>query len=168
MKKIAVLIEDGYEDLEVWYPTLRLIEEGYVVKLVSPDGKQRLSKHGYPAEADMKSTQLRAKDFDAVIIPGGIKGAENLRMFKHNVDFVKEMHDARKIIGSICHGAWILISAFIVKGKNITCYHGIKDDVIAAGGIYEDKEVIVDDNIVTSRKPDDLPAFMKEILKKLR
>lgn len=164
--KICILAADGYEDQELWYPKFRFLEEGFSV-VVAGDGEKK-SKYGYPVTPDLKVSKLKAADFDCVIIPGGIKGSENLRMNKAVTDFVRQMHHDGKIIGSICHGAWVLISSIPVKGKKLTCYKGMKDDLIAAGARYEGSEVVVDQNIVTSRMPSDLPAFTKTILKKLR
>ncbi len=167
MKKIVILAGEGYEDMELWYPKLRFLEEGHDVKLASSDGKGRLSKHGYFTDSDMKSADLNADNFDAVIIPGGTRGAEKIRMDADAVAFVKEMHEKNKVVAAICHGPWVLISAFIVKGKKVTCYKGMKDDLIAAEAKYEDKAVVVDNNLITSRTPADLPVFIKEILKHL-
>lgn len=167
MRKVLILAGEGYEDLELWYPKLRFLEEGFEVKLASSDGKSRLSKHGYSVECDLKTAGLNAGNFDAVIIPGGTSGAEKIRMDSDAVNFVKEMHKQNKVVAAICHGPWVLISAFIVKGKKVTCYKGMKDDLIAAGANYEDKAVVVDGNLITSRTPADLPAFVKEILKHL-
>jgi len=167
LKKILILAGEGYEDMELWYPKLRFLEEGFEVKLASSDGKSRLSKHGYSVECNLKTADLNADNFDAVIIPGGTRGAEKIRMDSDAVAFVKKMHEKNKVVAAICHGPWVLISAFIVKEKKVTCYKGMKDDLIAAGAKYEDKAVVVDNNLITSRVPADLPAFIKEILKHL-
>jgi protease I len=166
-KKIAILAADGYEDMELWYPRLRLLEAGFDVVVAASDLKDRASKHGYMTDIESATADLRTDDFAAVIIPGGIKGAENIRMDPAAVRFVRRMHDEGKVVASICHGAWVLISAFIVKGKKLTCYRGMKDDLIAAGALYQDAEVLSDGNLISSRKPADLPAFMKEILRHL-
>jgi protease I len=166
-KKIAILAADGYEDMELWYPRFRLLEAGFDVVIAAADLKDRASKHGYVTDVQMATADLRTNDFAAVIVPGGIKGAENIRMDPAAVRFVRRMHDEGKVVASVCHGAWVLISAFIVKGKKLTCYRGMKDDLIAAGARYVDEEVAVDGNMISSRKPADLPAFMKEILKQL-
>jgi protease I len=166
-KKIAILAADGYEDMELWYPRLRLLEAGFDVVVAASDLKDRASKHGYMTDIESATADLRTDDFAAVIIPGGIKGAENIRMDPAAVRFVRRMHDEGKVVASICHGAWVLISAIIVKGKKLTCYRGMKDDLIAAGALYQDTEVLSDGNLISSRKPADLPAFMKEILKQL-
>jgi protease I len=167
MKKIAMLAGEGYEELELWYPRLRFIEMGFNVRVASEDGRERRGKHGYPTDVHMKTYRLKPADFDAVIVPGGIKGAENLRMDIDVIRFVKQMHAQNKLIALICHGAWVLVSADIARGRHLTCFAGIKDDLIAAGARYEDREVIVDGNLITARMPADLPAFMLEIFKKL-
>jgi protease I len=167
VKKIAILAADGYEDMELWYPRLRLLEAGFNAVIAAADLKARASKHGYMTDVQLATADLRPGDYAAVIIPGGIKGAENIRMDEAAVRFVRQMHDEGKLVASICHAAWVLISAAIVKGKKLTCYKGMKDDLIAAGGRYIDEEVAVDGNLISSRKPADLPAFMKEILKRL-
>jgi protease I len=167
VKKIAILAADGYEDMELWYPRFRLLEAGFDAVIAAADLKDRASKHGYMTDVQLATSDLRPGDYAAVIIPGGIKGAENIRMDPAAVRFVRRMHDEGKVVASICHGAWVLISAAIVKGKKLTCYRGMKDDLIVAGALYVDEEVAVDDNLISSRKPSDLPAFMKEILKRL-
>ena len=167
IKKIAILAADGYEDMELWYPRFRLLEAGFDAVIAAADLRGRASKHGYMTDVHLTTADLRPGDCAAVIIPGGIKGAENIRMDPAAVRFVRRMHDEGKVVASICHGAWVLISAAIVKGKKLTCYEGMKDDLLAAGALYRDAEVLSDGNLISSRKPADLPAFMKEILKRL-
>jgi protease I len=166
-KKIAILAADGYEDMELWYPRFRLLEAGMEPVIAASDLKEKASKHGYVTDVQALTADLRPDDFAAVIIPGGIKGAENIRMDPAAVQFVRRMHDGGKVVASICHGAWVLISAFIVKGKKLTCFSGMKDDLIAAGARYVDEEVAIDGNLISSRQPSDLPAFMREILRRL-
>ncbi len=170
MKKIriAVLVEDYYQDLEVWYPILRLREEGFEVVTVEPNGrKDYKGKWGYPIEVDQKIDQVKASDFDGVVIPGGW-APDKLRLSKKILDFVKTLHDDGKIVASICHGGWVLASAGICKGKTLTSYIAIKDDLVHAGAKFVDQEVVRDGNLITSRKPDDLPAFMKEMIHALK
>jgi len=167
-KKIAILVEDLYQVLEVWYPLLRLKEEGVTVQLVGSGTKTSYaSKEGYPATVDVSIEQINAKDFDGVIIPGGF-APDILRRYERIVQFVKKIHDDGKIVAAICHGGWLLVSAGILKGRKATCFFAIKDDLIAAGADYMDKDVVVDRNIITSRKPEDLPAFVGEIIKQLK
>ena len=167
MAKIAVLVEDQYQVLEVWYPYLRFREEGMETVLVGTGAKSEYkSKEGYPAPEELSIKQAKTSDFDAVIIPGGY-APDILRRHKEVNDFVKEMYDKGKVVASICHGGWVLVSAGILKGRKATSFSAIKDDVVNAGAPFLDKEVVVDGNLITSRNPYDLPAFCKEILKKL-
>ena len=162
-KKVAVLLEKFYEDLELWYPVLRLREAGCEVKIVGPKvGETYLSKHGYPAKADTSMHEVSARDFDAVIIPGGYS-PDHMRRHKAMIDFVTEAAKLGKVLAAICHGPWMLCSAKCLKGKKVTGFFAIRDDVENAGGIWVDQAVVVDGNLVTSRTPDDLPDFMKGI-----
>ena len=162
--RIAILIEENYQDLEVWYPLLRLREEGFEVVTVDPSGrKEYKGKNGYPITVDKSIDQVRAEDFDGVVIPGGW-APDRLRLSQKILDFVKKLHDDGKIVASICHGGWVLASAGICKGKTLTSYIAIKDDLVNAGAKFVDKEVVRDGNLITSRKPDDLPAFCREII----
>lgn len=166
--RVAILIEDFYQDLEVWYPLLRLREEGFEVVTVEPNGrKDYRGKNGYPIEVDKKIDEVRTADFDGVVIPGGW-APDKLRLSKKVLDFVKAMHDSGKVVASICHGGWVLASAGICKGKTLTSYIAIKDDLVNAGANFVDKEVVRDKNLITSRKPDDLPAFCRTMIAALK
>jgi protease I len=164
MKKIAVLIEDGYQVLEVWYPYLRLREEGFETLFVGP-GRQKeyKSREGYPAPEEVSIGNAKVADFDGVIIPGG-HAPDMIRREPRMNDFVKAMHQKGKLVAAICHAGLVLVSAGVLKGKNATCFFAIKDDIINAGAKYTDKEVVVDGNLITSRNPYDLPAFCREII----
>lgn len=166
MKKVAVLVEDLYQVLEVWYPYLRLREEGIETLLVGPAKKEYKSKEGYPATAEVAIADVKVDDFDAVVIPGGF-APDILRRFPEVNGFVREMFQRKKIVAAICHGGWVLASSGILKGKKATAFFAIKDDVINAGAQFIDKEVVVDGNLITSRNPYDLPAFLKAIIKLL-
>ena len=167
-KKIAILVDEQYQVLEVWYPLYRLREEGFEVVTVGSGTKTIVpSKEGYPCPVDAPVDKVSAKDFDAVIIPGGW-APDFLRRYPGIVQFVKDINAAGKVVASICHGGWMLVSADCVRGKKATCFFAIKDDMIAAGAKYVDEETVVDGNLVTARKPDDLPRFVKEIIKKLK
>lgn len=167
-KKIAILVEDMYQVLEVWYPWLRLQEDGIDVVLVGTGSKESYgSKEGYPAKVDTAIDKVKAKDFDGVIIPGGF-APDFLRRYKAVVDFVRQMDQSGKVVASICHGGWLLVSANILKGRKATSFFAIKDDLVAAGAKYIDAQVVVDKNLITSRKPEDLTAFTVEIIKQLR
>ena len=162
-KKVAVLVEKLYEDLELWYPVLRLREAGAEVTIVGPKaGESYASKHGYPAKADMAADQVRAEDFDAVIIPGGYS-PDHMRRHPAMVEFVRAAARLGKVLAAICHGPWMLCSTPALQGKRVTGYFSIRDDVENAGGRWEDAACVRDVNIVTSRTPDDLPAFMQGI-----
>ena len=167
MKKVAVLVEDQYQVLEVWYPYLRLREEGIATVFVGTGKKEYKSKEGYPVVEELMVKSAKVDDFDAVIIPGGY-APDILRRHEEVNKFVRDMFQNGKIVAAICHAGWVLISAGILKGKKVTGFSAIKDDLINAGAQYIDKEVVVDGNLITSRNPYDLPAFCKEIINKLK
>ncbi len=163
-KKIAILIEDLYQVLEVWYPLFRLKEEGYDVILVGTGTKdQYASKEGYPVRVDCAIDDVDPQTFAAVVIPGGY-APDILRRYPQIVSFIKEIEKQKKIVAAICHGGWLLVSADIVRGKKATCFYAIKDDLIAAGASYVDEETVVDGNLITARKPSDLIRFTKAII----
>lgn len=163
-KPIAILVEDLYQVLEIWYPYLRLKEEGIPVVLVGTGTKDTYgSKEGYPAKVDTSIEKVNPKDFSGVIIPGGY-APDILRRYPKVVDLVKKLYQDNRIVAAICHGGWLLVSADACRDRTVTCFSAIKDDLIAAGGRYVDKEVVVDGNLITSRKPDDLPRFVVEII----
>jgi protease I len=167
-KRVAVLVEQQYQEMEVWYPVYRLREAGCKVVLVGPEAGQTYpSKLGYPAKSDKAVTQVSPNDFDAVIIPGGF-APDFMRRTEAMIRFVNEMAEQGKVVAAICHGPWVLCSTQALKGKKATCFSAIKDDVINAGAKYIDAEVVRDGNLVTSRKPDDLPAFVLNILQALK
>jgi len=166
-KRIAILAEDIYEDLELWYPLLRMKEEGAEVKVIGTgSANQYTGKHGLPVQVDLSADQVRADDFDAVIVPGGY-APDRMRRYESLLRFVREAFEKGKVVASICHGPWVLVSAGILKGRTATCFFAIKDDVINAGAKYVDQEVVRDGNLITSRMPADLPAFCREIIKAL-
>jgi protease I len=152
----------------VWYPYYRLREEGFDVVTVGNGTRDTFpSKEGYPCKVDKSIHDIKAADFDAVVIPGGW-APDFLRRHAKIVQFVKDLNAAGKVVASICHGGWMLVSADCVRGKKATCFMSVKDDIIAAGAKYVDAETVVDGNLITARKPDDLPAFVREIIKKLK
>ncbi len=167
-KKIAILVEKQYQDLEVWYPLLRLREERAQVLIVGT-GTQRSykGKFGYPVEVNLNVDEVNADNFDAIIIPGGW-APDFLRRHEKVIELVRKVFQAGKLIAAICHGPSLLVSAKVLRGKTVTCFIAIKDDVENAGATFEDKEVVVDGNLITSRKPEDLPRFCQEIIKKLK
>lgn len=166
MKKVAVLVENQYQELEVWYPYLRLKEAGFEVMLVGTGKGEYRSKCGYPAKEDLPAGEADAADFDAVVVPGGF-APDFLRRHEKINSFVRAVYDKGGVAAGICHGGWVLISAGVLEGKKATSFFAIKDDMANAGARWEDSEVVVDGNLVTSRKPEDLPAFMKEIIRLL-
>jgi len=166
-KRIAILAEDLYEDLELWYPYYRLVEEGAEVKIIGPEIKNYQSKHGYPIQAEFAADKVKADDFDGVVVPGGF-APDRLRRYPAVLNLVRGVFRKGGVVASICHGAWVLISAGIMKGKQATCVSAIKDDLINAGATYLDQEVIVDGNLVTSRTPQDLPAYLPAIITALK
>ncbi|MCH7494895.1 MAG: type 1 glutamine amidotransferase [Candidatus Marinimicrobia bacterium] len=162
-KRVLIPIGPDYQDLEVWYPKLRLTEAGAEVKCAGIGEEIYHGKNGYPIKVDLQVEECSADDFDAVIIPGGW-APDKIRMNEHAVDIVRTMFNDGKVVAAICHAGWVLVSAGILEGKKVTSYAAIKDDMIAAGADWNDGEVIVDGNLITSRKPDDLPAFCREII----
>jgi protease I len=162
--RAAVLVEQQYQEMEVWYPAYRLREAGCTVTLVGPEaGTSYPSKLGYPAKSDRSAKEVSPDDFDLVVIPGGF-APDFLRRDPATLRLVRGMAEQGKILAAICHGPWVLCSTPALKGKKATCFFAIKDDVTNAGAQYTDAEVVRDGNLITSRKPDDLPAFMRTIL----
>lgn len=166
-RRIAVLVADQYQELEVWYPLLRFREDGAeTVAVGTQAGQTYTSKKGYPVVADKSVGEAHAADFDVVIIPGGW-APDTLRQDERVLKFVRDMDRAGKIVAAICHAGWVLCSADIVRGRKATCFKAIKDDLIHAGAKYVDEEVVVEGNLITSRVPTDLPAFCREVAKAL-
>ena len=167
MKTVGILVEQDYQDLEVWYPLLRMKEAGHKVLVIGTGSAPSYKgKFGYPITVDTTADKVSAKDLDAILVPGGW-APDFLRRHASVTALVRDCHTQGKVVAAICHAGWVLVSAGILKGKTITCFSAIKDDVEAAGATWVDREVQVEGNLVTARKPDDLPAFCREILKKL-
>jgi protease I len=163
-KRFAVLVEDQYEDQELWYPVRRLTEAGAAVAIVGPEaGKTYQSKHGYPATSDKAAEDVAVDDLDGIVIPGGY-APDRMRRHKAMVNLVGNAFQAGKTVAAICHAGWLLCSAGVLKGKQATSVSAIKDDMINAGAIWVDREVVEDGNLITSRTPDDLPAFLRTII----
>ncbi len=163
-KKVAVLAENLYDERELWYPAIRMREAEAEVTIVGPaKGATYTSKHGLPVTTDAAAGEVRAADFDAVIIPGGYS-PDNMRRTPAMVKLVKDAYDQGKVVAAICHAGWMLVSAGVLKGKTVTSFFSIKDDVVAAGAEWVDREVVRDGNLITSRNPNDLPAFCREII----
>ncbi|MFA5699654.1 MAG: type 1 glutamine amidotransferase domain-containing protein [Desulfuromonas sp.] len=166
-KKIAILAENTYEDMELWYPLLRMREAGAEVVVVGPQRGVFESKHGYPVTAEVAASEVSASDFDAFIIPGGY-APDLMRASEAMLDLIRTANQEGTIIAAICHAGWVLASAEVLQGKKVTGYYTIKDDLKNAGGTYMDSEVVRDGNIITSRMPSDLPAFCRTIIAALK
>lgn len=161
--RVAILVENLYQEMEVWYPIFRFQEAGAKVTIFGPEKTRYTSKLGYPVQADEAASAARAADFDVVVVPGGF-APDLMRTCKPMVSFVREMHEQGKIVAAICHGTWLLASAGALKGRRATGAPSIVDDICNAGGSYDDAEVVRDGNLITSRKPADIPAFSAAIL----
>jgi protease I len=163
-KRIAILAENQYQEMELWVPYYRFKEEGAEVKVVGGGGaKSYTSKHGYPVSVDVQAEQVKAVEFDAVVVPGGY-APDMMRRHPAMVSLVRDAAQQGKVVAAICHAGWMLVSAGILKGRKATSFFSIKDDLAAAGADWQDAEVVVDGNLITSRKPDDLPAFCRAIV----
>lgn len=164
--RIACLVGPEYEDLEVWYPKLRLEEAGYDVPLVGIGEASYAGKHGYPATVDLHIDELDAASLKGIIAPGGW-APDKLRRVPAVLDAVRAVHAAGGMVATICHGPWILISAGVVRGRQLTGSVGVRDDLVNAGALWVDQPAVIDGNIVSARVPKDLPAFgvaMLEVL----
>ncbi|MGD6817880.1 type 1 glutamine amidotransferase domain-containing protein [Metabacillus sp. 84] len=161
-KKIIQLASDEFEDLELWYPVLRLREEGATVHIAGEKADQTFKgKYGIPVTSDIAFSDVKPEDYDAILVPGGWS-PDKLRRYPEVLDMVRHMDQNEKPIGQICHAGWVLISAGVLKGRNVTSTPGIKDDMTNAGAIWHDTAVITDGHIVSSRRPPDLPQYAKE------
>ncbi len=167
MPKVALLIEDLYEDTEALVPYYRLQEAGFEVDVIGPDVKTYTSKHGYPLKANVAAANARADDYVAVIIPGGY-APDRMRRHEAMVRFVREMNAQGKVIAAICHAGWVLVEADILRGRRCTSFFSIRKDVENAGAHWEDSPTVVDGNLITARYPADLPVFLKTIVETLK
>jgi protease I len=166
--RVAILVEQQYQEMEVWYPYYRLKEAGCKVVCVGPEADKTFpSKAGYPVKSDRAARDVSANDFDVLVIPGGF-APDFIRRCEAMIRLTSDMAEQGKIVAAICHGPWVLCSTQALKGKRATCFFAIKDDVSNAGANYVDAEVIRDGNIITSRKPEDLPAFLQAILQAVK
>jgi protease I len=163
-KRILTFVGDIYEDLELWYPKLRLIEAGATVVVAGEKAEAKYQgKNGYPCVSDEAIARVRASDFEGLVVPGGFM-PDKLRRDGDVLQLVRDFDAAGKLIAAICHGGWIPISAGVYRGVRVTGSAGIKDDLVNAGGVWEDAPVVIDRHFVSSRKPDDLPDFCRGIL----
>ncbi|MGQ9517120.1 MAG: type 1 glutamine amidotransferase domain-containing protein [Anaerolineae bacterium] len=166
--KVAILVEDMYEDVEFWYPYYRMKEAGAEVVVVAPKaGATYNSKHEYPAVSQLSGAEASADEFDAVIIPGGFC-PDRLRRDPNILRFVADMDKKGKVVAAICHAGWVLISAKVLKGRKATSVSAIRDDMENGGCTWLNEPVVVDGNLITSRVPDDLPHFLPTIIKALK
>ena len=166
-KRVLMFVDDVYEDLELWYPKLRLIEAGAQVVVAGPSaGHTYQGKHGYPCRSDAAISQVRAGDFHGLVIPGGFM-PDKLRRDAAVLQLVRDTSATGKLVAAIFHGGWIAISAGVYRGVRVTGSLGIKDDLVNAGALWQDAAVVVDRHFVSSRKPDDLPDFCRALLRVL-
>jgi protease I len=168
MLPILFFVEDNYEELELHYPKIRLEEEGYDTFIAGPiAGKTYFGKHKYPVKAELSFADCQEKDFSALVIAGGFS-PDRIRRDQHALELTQAFNKNSKPIAFICHGGWVPISAKILKGKKVTSTLAIKDDLENAGALFEDKAIVINDNLISSRTPKDLPFFVKGILKVLK
>jgi protease I len=163
MKTVVVLVGPEYEDLEVWYPKYRLEEAGYAAPLAGLGDPEYRGKWGYPCRVDGHVKDFLGADLAGIVAPGGW-APDKIRRDASALDLVRKVHAAGRMVATICHGPWILISAGIVRGRRMTSTVGIRDDLVNAGATWVDEEAVVDGNIVSSRVPKDLPAFARAML----
>jgi protease I len=167
-KRVLIFVEDVYEDLELWYPKLRLIEAGAEVVVAGPEARKTYAgKHTYPCRSDASFYDLEERDFHGLICPGGF-APDKLRRIGKVLDLTRAFMASGKLVAHICHGGWIPASAEIVSGFRMTSTPGIKDDLVHAGAAWTDEPLVVDRNMVSSRKPDDLPWFMEGVFRVLK
>jgi protease I len=166
-KRIAILVDNFYQEMEVWYPYFRLQEAGAEIVTVGAKANETYtSKLGYPVRSARSYDDVKPSEFDGVVVPGGY-APDHIRRHPKAIQLVKSLDGEGKLVAAICHAAWVLCSAGILRNRKVTSFFAIKDDVVNAGGIWEDSEVVVDGNLVTSRKPEDLPAFCRAAIQVL-
>ena len=165
--KALIISADNFEDSELLYPYYRLKEEGVEVDISSVRKGKIKGKHGYEVEANRDLTEIRPEDYDLLMLPGG-KAPERIRKEKEALEIARHFFRNNKPVSAICHGPQTLISAGLLKDRHVTCYRSVAQEIKDAGALYEDREVVVDGNLVTSRQPSDLPAFMRETMKLLK
>jgi protease I len=165
--KVLIISADNFEDTELLVPYYRFREEGFDIDIASIKKGPIKGKHGYEVEANMALAEIAPDQYDILLLPGG-KAPETIRRDKNALDIAKHFFLKNKPVAAICHGPQTLITAGLLKGRHATCYKSVAEEMKAAGALYEDKEVVVDGNLVTSRQPSDLPAFMRETLKMLK
>ncbi|UCF93194.1 MAG: type 1 glutamine amidotransferase [Desulfobacterales bacterium] len=167
-KKVVIPVEEMFNTHEFWYPYYRLKEAGCEVTVVgSGSSEVYTGKPGTEVKVDASVDQVSAADFDGIVIPGGY-APDIMRRYPKMVRLVKDLYEGGKVVAAICHAGWMLASAEILQGRTVTSFFAIKDDLVHAGAEWVDREVVVDGNLITSRKPDDLPAFMRAVIEALK
>jgi protease I len=170
-KRVAILVEDGFEQVELTSPKQALEEAGATTHIISPKHERvkgwEHTKWGQEFPVDVVIEQANANDYDALLLPGGVMNPDKLRTSKPAVQFVRSFFEQQKPVASICHGPWMLVEANVLKGRKVTSYHSIQTDLKNAGANWVDQEVVVDQGLVTSRSPDDLPAFNRKVVEEI-
>ncbi|MBD3758918.1 MAG: type 1 glutamine amidotransferase [Microbacterium sp.] len=166
-KKVAFVATDGFEDSELTSPWKAVTDAGATAVLVSPKSGSIEGKNGHSQSVDLASRDASASDFDALVLPGGVVNADHLRMDEASVAFARDFFAQHKPVGAICHAAWLLIEADVVDGRTLTSYPSLKTDLVNAGAEWVDEEVVVDQGLVSSRTPDDLPAFNAKVVEEI-
>lgn len=166
-KKVAFVATDGYEDSELTEPWRALTEAGAELTMIAPEPGEIEGKKRHRQRVDRVTADVDASEFDALVLPGGVVNADHLRMNEPAVRFARGFFDARKPVGVICHGAWLLVEADVVRGRTMTSYPSLRTDLRNAGAEWVDREVVVDEGLVTSRRPDDLPAFNAKLVEEV-
>lgn len=167
-KHVAFLATDGYEDSELTSPWQAVIDAGARATMVAPGDGSIEGKNGHAQPVDMLAGEADAADFDALVLPGGVVNADHLRMDAASVAFAKAFFEQHKPVGAICHAAWTLIEAGVVDGRTLTSYPSLQTDLRNAGATWVDEEVVVDAGLVSSRTPDDLPAFNEKVIEEIK
>jgi len=168
LQTVICLLDDEFEDLELWYPVYRVREAGYEVLFAGPEkGKKHIGKYGVPAIADLSFDEVNSANIAGLLVPGGW-APDKLRRYPKVLQLVQELDESKKPIGQICHAGWVLISAKILNGRTVTSTPGIRDDMENAGATWLDEEVVVDGNLISSRRPPDLPPYAKAFVDALK
>jgi protease I len=168
MKRVVIIVAQNFQDEEFVYPYYRVLEEGFHLDVATPGGQNMIGKYGVPARATMSTDNLKASDFDCVILPGGFESPDRLRIRPEVLRFVREMDESGKLVAAICHGPWILISAGIVKGRKVTGYMSIADDLKNAGAVYTEEDLVIDGNMISSPHYKNNGEFMKAVIGALK
>lgn len=168
MKRVVIIVAQNFQDEEFVYPYYRILEEGLRLDVATPGGQNMIGKYGVPARATMSTDNLKASDFDCVILPGGFESPDRLRIRPEVLRFVREMNEAGKLVAAICHGPWILISAGVVKGRKVTGYMSIADDLKNAGARYLEQDLVIDGNLISAPHYKNNGDFMKAVVTALK